>query len=102
MVLIKVDYKEKDADRLKLKNGFLCREVAGQWVVVPLGERVVEFNGIMTLSESGALLWRNMDSEVDEEDLVKLVLSEYIIDEDTAREDVREFVVSLKENGLIE
>ncbi|KGK91424.1 pyrroloquinoline quinone biosynthesis protein [Desulfosporosinus sp. HMP52] len=87
---------------MKLKNGFLCREVAGQWVVVPLGERVVEFNGIMTLSESGALLWRNMDSEVDEEDLVKLVLSEYIIDEDTAREDVREFVVSLKENGLIE
>lgn len=87
---------------MKLKSGFLCREVAGQWVVVPLGERVVEFNGIMTLSESGALLWRNMLSEIQEDDLVEIVLKEYIVDEESARVDVREFVASLRENGLVE
>lgn len=87
---------------MKLKNGFLCREVAGQWVVVPLGERVVEFNGIMTLSESGALLWRNMVNEILEEDLVQIVLNEYIVDEESARVDVREFVAMLREKELIE
>lgn len=87
---------------MKLKNGFLCREVAGQWVVVPLGERVVEFNGIMTLSESGALLWNNMGNEILEEDLVQIVLNEYIVDEESARVDVREFVAMLREKELIE
>ncbi|SDI00637.1 PqqD family protein [Desulfosporosinus hippei] len=86
---------------MKLKSGFLCREVAGQWVVVPLGERVVEFNGIMTLSESGALLLRTMENEVQEEELVQIVLNEYIVDEESARSDIREFVTSLKDNGLL-
>ena len=87
---------------MKLKNGFLCREVAGQWVVVPLGERVVEFNGIMTLSESGALLWRNMLSDIQEDDLVQIIRKEYIVDEESARVDIQAFVASLRENGLIE
>lgn len=87
---------------MKLKNGFLCREVAGQWVVVPLGERVVEFNGIMTLSESGALLWKNMENDTREEDLVQIMLNEYSIDQETARLDVREFVAMLRGKELFE
>lgn len=87
---------------MKLKNGFMSREVAGQWVVVPLGERVVEFNGIMTLSESGALLWRALEKDVSEEELVQSVLNEYNIDEKTAKIDVQEFILTLREKGLIE
>lgn len=79
----------------------MLREVAGQWVVVPLAERVVEFNGIMTLSESGAILWRLMEKDASEEDLVKAILAEYIIDEDTARADVKEFVALIREKELL-
>lgn len=87
---------------MKLKNGFMSREVAGQWVVVPLGERVVEFNGIMTLSESGALLWKALEKDVSEEELVQAVLKEYSIDEETAKNDVHEFILTLIKKGLIE
>lgn len=87
---------------MKIKDGFMLRKVAGQWVVVPLGERVVEFNGLMTLSESGALLWKDMISnDVSEEDAVNLILSEYSIDENTARADVREFFSSIKSSNVI-
>lgn len=41
---------------MKLKTGFMLREIAGQWIVVPLGQRTVEFNAIMNLSETGALI----------------------------------------------
>lgn len=86
---------------MKIKDGFMLREVAGQWLVIPIGERVVEFNGIITLSESGALLWRRMENEdASEEDLVREILAEYIIDEDTARTDVQEFLVMISEKGL--
>jgi len=70
---------------LKIKEGFMLREVAGQWLVVPLGERVVEFSGIMTLSESGAVLWRKMEQDVSSEEMIATILAEYNVDEETAK-----------------
>lgn len=87
---------------MKIKDGFMLREVAGQSVVVPLGERVVEFNGIMTLSESGASLWKLLQNGATEDELVKLILSDYEIDENTARVDVKAFVDSLNMKNLLE
>lgn len=87
---------------MKIQDGFMSREVAGQWVVVPLGERVVEFNCIMTLSESGALLWKSLEKDVQEEELVQVVLKEYSIDEETAKTDVQEFLTILREKAIIE
>ncbi|MDR3270191.1 MAG: PqqD family protein [Peptococcaceae bacterium] len=87
---------------MKVKDGFMLREIVGQWVVVPLGERVVELNGIMSLSESGALLWKKMEQHVAEEDLVGSILAEYSVDRETAVADVREFITNLQEKDLIE
>lgn len=80
----------------------MLREIAGQWVVVPLGSRVVEFNSIMTLSESAAILWRLIENGAEINDLVKALISEYQIDELTARNDVIKFSNSLKERNLCE
>ncbi len=87
---------------MKIRDGFMLREVAGQWVVVPLGERVVEFNGIMTLSESGALLWKVLEKDVLEEELVQAVLKEYSIDAETAKKDVQEFIGTIRKKDLLE
>ena len=87
---------------MKIKDGFMLREVAGKWVVVPLAERVVEFNDIMTLSESGALLWKVLEKDVEEEELLQALFSEYSIDEMTAKADVQEYISTLLEKGLIE
>lgn len=86
---------------MKIKDGFMLREVAEQWVVIPLGERVVEFNGIMSLSESGALLWKEMGNYVREEDLVRVLLKEYIVDEEIVKADILEFITALREKDLI-
>lgn len=87
---------------MKLKKGFMSLEISGQWVVVPLAERMTEFNNIMTLNESGALLWRALEKEVLEQELVQSVVTEYGIDEKTAKIDVREFIKDLLEKDLIE
>jgi len=86
---------------VKLKEGFMLRNIAGSWIVVPIGERLVEFNGLMTLSESGALLWKLLQEGADFETLVKAITSEYDIDEETARKDVEEFTSAIREKGLI-
>jgi len=86
---------------MKIKDGFMLREVAEQWVVIPLGERVVEFNGLISLNESGAFLWRLLQQEASEEDLVQALLAEYDIDEDAARADVREFIRDISQRSLL-
>lgn len=87
---------------MKIKDGFMLREIAGSWVVVPLGQRVVEYNGLMVLSESGAMLWKKMETGAEIDDLVQAILSEYDIDEATARADVEEMVGNISKRGLIE
>ena len=81
---------------MKIKSGFMLREIAGQWVIVPLGARVVEFNGIMTLSESGALLWKHLENGATEEQLVAVLRAEYDVDEELAKTDVAKFVREIK------
>lgn len=87
---------------MKIKSGFMVREIAGQWIVVPIGSRVVEFNGIMTLSESGAILWKRLSEGAEIDELVTAILSEYEIDEETARNDIMNFIEALVEKKLVE
>jgi len=87
---------------MQVKNGFMLREIAGQPVVVPLGARVVEFNGIMTLSESGAVLWRRLEKDASVEDMVQALLALYDVDRETALQDVEAFVESMKSNRLMD
>lgn len=87
---------------MKIKEGYLLREVDDQWVVVPLGENVVELNGIMAVSESGAFLWKMLESGTEESDMVQALLMEYETDAETAREDVEDFLAYLILSGLIE
>jgi len=79
----------------------MLREVAGQWVVVPLGEKVVEFNGIMTLTESGAMLWKVMEQGTNINSLIEILLQEYDIDSVTAAEDINEFIKELQGKNLL-
>lgn len=85
---------------MKVKSGFMLREIAGQWVIVPLGSRTVEFNAIMTLSESGAVLWHLLEKGAGEDEMVEALLEEYDVDEDTARKDIRLFIESIRAKGL--
>ncbi|MGE5372308.1 MAG: PqqD family protein [Solirubrobacterales bacterium] len=86
---------------MKIKDGFMLREVAGQWVAVPLAEKVVEFNGIITLTETAAFVWRTLRNEVSEEEVVSALVAEYDVDENTARKDTRAFLACIDAKGLL-
>ncbi|MBE5958548.1 MAG: PqqD family protein [Lachnospiraceae bacterium] len=87
---------------MKIKEGYLLREVAGSKVVLPIGQATLDFNGMATLNETGAFLFEKMKEEITEEELVKALLNEYDIDEDTAKNDVNLFVEKIKGAGILE
>ena len=88
---------------MKIRDGFMLREVAGQWIVVPLGENVANINGIMALSVSAALLWRKLEVGVAGcGELADVLLGEYMVDKATALADSEEFVEILRSKELLE
>ncbi|MBR5119886.1 MAG: PqqD family protein [Clostridia bacterium] len=86
---------------MKLKKGFVLREVAGETVVVPV-EAELNFNGMITLNEAAKVLWSVLENETSTEDLVKAILSEFDVDEKTAQNDVDAFVQKLKGLDFLE
>ncbi len=87
---------------MKIKKGFVLRSIAGSNIVVPVGAASINFNGMITLNDSGAFLWREMEKDTDVDELVAAILSEYETDEATARAYTEEFVQKLDEVGCIE
>lgn len=85
---------------MRIKDGFLLREVAGQTVVLPVGEDL-DLNMMITLNDTGRFLWEQLRREADEESLVAALLGEYEVDEETARNAVRGFVKKLHENDFL-
>lgn len=87
---------------MKIKDGFLLREVGGRTVVVPVGAQTVDFRCIMTLNESGALLWRGLQQDTDAAALTAALLAEYEVTADKAAADVDGFIALLREKGLLD
>lgn len=94
--------KERETSYMKIKKEFVLREIAGDYILVPVGNTAMEFNGLITLNEVSALLWEKLQSEVSLEQLIDAVLEEYEVDRTTAAQDVEEFVDKLKETKILD
>ncbi len=86
---------------MKLKDGFVLRQVGGHYLVVPVGVQTVNFNGIITLNESGAFLWQCLQEEKTAQDLTAALLEEYDVTPDVAAADVARFAQKLQEADLL-
>lgn len=87
---------------MKIKSGFVLRKIENDYIVVSVGKRVKEFNGVINLNESSALLWQVLEKGADNETLVNKLLDVYNVDKSVAEKDVEIFTQKLKENGIIE
>ena len=86
---------------MKVSKEFVLREIAGDYIIIPTGKTVLEFNGLITVNEVGVSLWKMLQEEATFEELVKGILDEYDVEEAVAREDIQEFLDRLIEGGII-
>ena len=49
---------------MKVLKEFVLREIAGDYVIIPTGKTVLTFNGLITVNEVGADLWKMLQSDV--------------------------------------
>ena len=69
---------------MKIKEGFVAREIAGQSVVIAVGAASKIFNGIIKLNETGKIIWTKLSEGVGKEETVDAILAEYEIDRATS------------------
>lgn len=86
---------------MKLKDGFVLRQVAGQTVVLPCGD-ALDLNMMITLNDTGTFLWERLREETDQDALVSALLEEYDVDAPTARKAVSAFLEKLAAHGFLQ
>lgn len=86
---------------MKIKKELVKRDIAGDTILVPVGKTVYDSNGLFILNELGSFLWDRLETAETEEDLLRAVLEEYEVTEQTAKKDLCAFLDKLRELGIL-
>lgn len=87
---------------MKIKEGFVLRKVAGEYIVMPTGSNIAKFDGAIALNDVSAFLFEQLKNPVSKEDLLTALLNEYEVDKETAANDIDAIVLKFAEMGIIE
>ena len=88
---------------MKIKEGFLLRQVSEAYVVVATGAATQNFNGVVTLNATGAFLWQKLaEGASDKAALTEALLAEYDVEKQRAEQDIDAFITKIADAGLIE
>jgi len=89
---------------MKLKKGFVLRDVCGDMVLVGEGLGVVDFGHLLSFNETAAWLWMEAEKkgEFTCDSLAEALYNEYNVEPEVAKRDVEKIVEKWKELKLIE
>jgi hypothetical protein len=87
---------------MKTKDGFVLQNVGGEYILVPIGQRVLDLNGIITLNPTGQYLWELLAENRSEDELAVGVVEHFDVDPERARADIKTFLDEISRMGLIE
>ena len=87
--------------RFTKEKDLVTRDVAGEEIIVPIKGHVGDLEGVFTLNEVGATIWRLIDGRTTGRQLMEAVRDEYEVEAAVAEKDVADFLRSLEDAGLI-
>ncbi|MBR3811296.1 MAG: PqqD family protein [Agathobacter sp.] len=88
---------------MKIKEGFVLREVMGQSVAVPVGENSKQFHGMIKLNATGAEIWKDLEKGLTKEQIAQRIADEYeSIELEEALLKVEQFLKKLEDAGITE
>lgn len=87
---------------MRIKEGFILRKIANTDMVVPIGNNIADFNGIISLNGTAAFLWRILKEGSNLPVMVELLTKYYNVSREVAQLDAQEFVMQLKDADILE
>lgn len=86
---------------MKLNPDLIHRNIAGEHILIPVGETAQSYNGLFVMNPVAQRIWELLEQNTDTDALVPLLLEEYEVDEAVLKADVAEFLEILQRNGLL-
>ena len=87
---------------MKLKDGFILKNVAGNYIIVPVSGELVDLNAMITITGTGAFLWDKLEKGTNKDELIEAMTKEYDIDKETASSDIDAFLKQLTDNKMLD
>ena len=87
---------------MKIVEGFAVRDVAGKSVAIAVGGRAAALGGMISLNETGKLLFSLLQEGTTEQAMAEALVAAYEVDIATAAQDIRAFLAPLRNAHLIE
>ena len=87
---------------MKIKENYVMREVAGQAIVIAVGEESKKFKGMINLNRTGKDVWTGLEKRLNLAEIVKKMADDYEVDENTAMQDIESMVNRLLKIGVLE
>lgn len=86
---------------MKLSPEFIGRDIAGELVIVPIGEKTDHNIGLISANELGTFIWQRLEKGKQIDQIVAEILNEFDVDEFTAKADTEQFINELKRIGAV-
>lgn len=87
---------------MKINKEFVLREIAGDYVLVPIGKTAGEYNGLFPLTETAADIWKMLPDVQTRDEITEKLLEDYDVDRATLENDIDEFLDKLREFGIVD
>lgn len=89
---------------MRIKDNLVLREIAGQYVIVPVMERVKEVHSMVYISSSAAFLWENIQGkDISVDGMVDMIMNKYKnVTREQAENDIAAFLKVLERNNIID
>ena len=87
---------------MKAKEGFILREVLGEFMIMPVGDNIGTYTGTVILNEVSAFVWKKLQQPISFDELVAAITAEYDIDSETASKDLQELLEQFRSYELLE
>lgn len=87
---------------MKLNGTFTLREIAGEILVIPVGNTALELNGLIVLNPVSRVIWECLEKDTDREQILKAILDRFDVDESVAKKDMESFLSELTAQKLLE
>lgn len=87
---------------MKKKDGMVLRDVCGEKVLVGEGLGAVDFGRLISLNDTAAWLWKQMDETSDIDSLTQSLCGEYDVEPSVARRDVEAIIDEWIKAGVVE
>lgn len=87
---------------MRLTGQYMKREIAGEVILIPVGEMATKFNGMITLNETGIFIYQCLQKEMEKEEIIQAMLEEYDGDEALIRQEAEKFLNQCVQIGVVE